>query len=68
MYCAVYNELLGELFTLAAQFEPKFNNLNSDDKFIFLFSATGICFILPRPALIFLLSEETCCIILDRKY
>ncbi len=64
----VYNELRGELFTHADQFEANFNNLNDDEKFVFLFSATYICFIQPRPALIFLLLEEKCCIILDRKY
>ncbi len=69
MSCPVYNELHGELFTHATQFEPNFNNLNDHEKFVFLFSATDIYyFILPRPILIFLLSEEKCCIILDRKY
>ncbi len=45
MSCPVYNELRGELFTHSAQFETNFNNLNDDDKFVFLFSATDICFL-----------------------
>ncbi len=40
----VYNELCGELFTHTTQFEPNFNNLNDDDKFVFLFSVGNICF------------------------
>ncbi len=42
MSCPVYNELRGELFTHAAQFEPNFNNLNDDKKIVFLFSATDM--------------------------
>ncbi len=67
MSCPAYNELLGELLTHAAQFESNFNNLNDDEKFVLLFSATDV-FIRRRPALIFLLAEEKCCILLDRKY
>ncbi len=44
MSCPVYNELLGERFTHAAQFEPNVNNLNDDEEIVFLFSATDICF------------------------
>ncbi len=44
MSCPVYNELRGELFAHAAQFEPNFNNLNDDATFVFLFSATDIYF------------------------
>ncbi len=45
MYCPVYNELHGELFTRAAQFEPNFNNNpNDDETFVFLFLTTHICF------------------------
>ncbi len=40
----VYNELCGELFNHAAQFQHHFNNLNDYDKFVLLFSATDICF------------------------
>ncbi len=43
MSCPVYNELRGELFTHAAQFEHNFNNVNDDEKYVFLFSATDIC-------------------------
>ncbi len=32
------------LFTHAAQFEPNFNNLNDDEKFVFLFSATDVLY------------------------
>ncbi len=68
MSCPVYNELRGELFTRAAQFEPNFNNLNDDETFVVLFSATDICFNIPRPALIFVMLDGKCCIIVDRKY
>ncbi len=44
MSCPLYNGLRGELFTHEAQFEPNFNNLNDDEIFFFLFSATDICF------------------------
>ncbi len=39
----VYNELCGELFNHTAQFEPSFNNLNDDETFVLLLSATNIC-------------------------
>ncbi len=42
MSCPVHNKLHGELFTHVAQFEPNFNNLNDDEKFVFLFSATDM--------------------------
>ncbi len=61
--CPVYNELRGELFNYAAQLENNFNNI-----FVYLFTATDICFILSGPALIDLLRNEKVCVILDRKY
>ncbi len=44
MSCPVYNDLGGKPFTHAAQFEPNFDNLNDDEIFFFLFSATDIRF------------------------
>ncbi len=68
MACPVYNESHRELFNYSTELENNFNTLNDDEKIVHLFSATDVSFILSRPALIFLLSEEVCCIILDRKY
>ncbi len=38
MSCPVYNELHGELFTHADQFEPNLNNINDDEMFYFILS------------------------------
>ncbi len=44
MSCPVYNELWGDLFDSATQLENNFNNLNGDEKCVYLFSATdNIC-------------------------
>ncbi len=65
MSCPVYNELCGELINHVAQFEPNFSNPNDDEMFLLYSQLQIYVFILPRPVLIFLLSEENCCIILD---
>ncbi len=68
MPCPVYNEVGGELFTYVAEFEPIFNNINDDEKFVLLFSATDICFYMAKSCFNILIVRRKMCIILDRKH